>query len=105
MFKAIEEEKKPIEASKREEDLIASLKNDPKWEAIKKVIDQRIEYLKNLIDPLSGRPIISSKDSVESVGFRFLIASSIIAFLAEIRELPEMYARREGSEEETGGND
>lgn len=95
--------KKPkAEYKKKDEDLIADLVNDQRWEAMKKVIDLRIEYLKNLLNPFSNQFIIE-KDTPEMIGFKFLIVSAVIDFLTEIRDLPEMIEKSGKEEYNEGG--
>ncbi len=98
VYKSIVEEKEPIKAEEEDQELISSLLGDRRWDAIKKIINFRIESLKGLVDPLSGKPMFSDDDSVEAIGFKFLIVSAVIGFLAEIRDLPEFYATEERKE-------
>lgn len=91
--------KKPkLEYKKRDENLILELADDERWGAIKKVIDMRIEYLKNLLNPFSGQFIIE-KDTPEMVGFKFLIVSAVIDFLINIRDLPDQIKKSLSNED------
>lgn len=66
------------------------LVNHPGFKALSKLIDERINYLKQMIDPLSGNEMITENDTVESVGFKFLIVSTVVRYLEEIKNLPNI---------------
>jgi hypothetical protein len=85
------EEKSDFEKTQEEQEQIATLSTDPRWELIEKMIEQRIDFLKQMIDPLSGSEIISGDETVETVGFKYLIVSAIIKYLNEIKNLPKMF--------------
>jgi len=90
VFQLINDDKPEVEAAKDDQDFIIGLMDDPRWKALKKIIDQRIEFLKQLIDPLSGEVIIDKDDTVEAVGFKFLIASTVIKYLEEVKNYPDI---------------
>jgi len=83
------EEKSDFDKTKDEQEQIATLLADPRWKLIEKMIDQRIDFLKQMIDPLSGGEIISGDETVEAVGFKYLIVSAIVKYLNEIKNLPK----------------
>jgi len=66
--------------SKRER--LARLANSHNWKAVKEVIDEYIQVLKELRS-------ITPSDTVEAVGFRFLASQIAIEYLEDIRDLPE----------------
>ena len=47
-----------------------------------------------MIDPLSGGSMITGEESVEEVGFKYLIVSSIVKYLEEIKNLPDLLSER-----------
>jgi hypothetical protein len=94
VFKRLEKEKFPLEVEKSEQEEIAQLAGDPRWKYLKKIIDQYIIFLKNMIDPLSGGSMITGEESVEEVGFKYLIVSSIVKYLEEIKNLPDLLSER-----------
>lgn len=84
------QEKPPFEAEKEEQDEIMGLANHPGFKALSKLIDERINYLKQLIDPLSGQEMIGEGDTVEAIGFKFLVVSTVVRYLEEIKNLPKI---------------
>ena len=94
--------KKPkSEFKPQDESLISQLADDGRWIAVKKAIDLKIEYLRNLLNPFSGQFIIEN-DTPEMVGFKFLIVSAVIDFLTEVRDLPDTFRKVIEEENERG---
>jgi hypothetical protein len=79
-----------LEVEKSQQEEVAQLSSDPRWKIVKKMIDQRIDFLKNMIDPISGTEMIDGSESIEEIGFKYLIVSAIIKYLEEVKNLPEI---------------
>ncbi len=65
---------------------IASLAGSDSFKALKEVIDYFIADLRNI-------PVDPKKDTVESVGFRYLVSQVTIEYLTDIRDMPERYKK------------
>lgn len=85
------EEKSDFDKTQEEQEQVASLVVDPRWKIVEKMIQQRIDFLKQMIDPLSGKEIIAGDETVEEIGFKYLIVSAVIKYLEEIKNLPKMF--------------
>jgi len=86
-FKRIEDSILPAEkVAEKSDNEIGQLSVDPRWLKFKEVIDgmiQRLESVEN-IDPA---------DSVEAVGFKFLVSRLAAAQLKAVRDLPDAIAQ------------
>jgi UDP-N-acetylglucosamine:LPS N-acetylglucosamine transferase len=63
---------------------IATLASSDGFKAVQEMIDQWINDLRNI-------PIDPQKDTVESVGFRYMASKVTIEYLESIRNMPERY--------------
>lgn len=77
------QERPEIKHKLNEKEKIARLFNSDSFRELKKVIDKRIEELSELAGITPG-------DTVESIGFRFLVAQTVKEYLKEIRDYPEL---------------
>lgn len=81
-FKTIKEVKNDEEKHVDDYEMIGQLVGDPRFETFKKVIEKRIEAIEALENS------IDQKDTVESVGFRFLASRAVISHLGQMINLP-----------------
>ena len=77
------QERPEIKHKKKEKEKIARLANSDSFRELKKIIDKRMEDLTELTGITPG-------DTVESIGFRFLVAQTVKEYLKEIRDYPEL---------------
>ncbi len=86
-FKKIEETVLPAEKVAEKSDAqIGLLAQDPRWMAFQEVID-------GMITSLEAVENIEVNDSVEAVGFKFLVSRLAAAQLKAIRNLPDAIAQ------------
>ncbi|MBI5954451.1 MAG: hypothetical protein HY865_22570 [Chloroflexi bacterium] len=85
-------EKPVIKKEITKQSKIASLSSSDGFKALQEVIDQYIEGLRNL-------PVDPNKDSVESIGFRYLASQVTIEYLKDLRDMPRRYAELQNSTE------
>lgn len=86
-FRKIIKPKSDIEQATDEQQLIAGLSGDPRWEAFKKEFEAEIEA----INKMQGQDLDGL--SVEAIGFKFLACRAVIAKLSEMMVRPDGYAR------------
>lgn len=95
IFHTFKKLQKPPEIEKDqevEEELIAQLDNDPRWQTVQKYIDSLIT--------MYDRLPISETDTVEQVGYRYLVAENVKTALKSIRNLPSVVleAQKDGNQ-------
>ncbi len=83
-----------VETETENDELISSLYQDPRYEALKGYIDTLITQLDNL------EGIINQTDSPEEIGFRYMIAKVARTYLKTVRDLPEVIANVRRSEKD-----
>lgn len=87
-------EKPVVKKEITKQDRIASLANSDSFKELQQVIDMWIESLKNI-------PIDPQKDTVESVGFRYLASDVTINYLQDLRDMPDRYLKMKEMEAES----
>lgn len=73
---------------------IASLVGSDSFRALREVIDYYISDLQKI-------PVDPKTDTVESVGFRYLVSQVTIEYLTDIRDMPERYKKLREANNET----
>ncbi len=88
-FKKIQEESPNAEKiAEKSDNEIGLLAYDPRWLKFKEVIEEMIVRLEQVEN-------IEATDSVEAIGFKFLVSRATVGQLKAIRDLPEAIARGE----------
>jgi len=80
------QEKPQIKREKSRQERVSNLDKSDSWKAISETIDIYIQSLKDLRG-------ITSNDTVEAVGFRFLASQLAIEYLENVKELPSRAAK------------
>lgn len=73
---------------------IISFKNDPRFEALKDVVEDWIEDLESM------RGIIKDTDTPELIGYRFLAVQTATHFLRSVVNLPDAIAKAKEYEQQ-----
>lgn len=81
-FKVLKNVKSDLEEHVEDHESIGQLANDPRWQAMQRVIEERM----NALDALEG--MIEPNDTVESVGFRYLATRVALSHLRDMLNLP-----------------
>lgn len=68
---------------------IADITRSSQWEPYKEAMKERVLMLKSFINPSSGDYIISAKDSVTEVGYKFLLVDFAVSQIEALLDLPE----------------
>ena len=98
-FRAVEETASPDEEAVKDYELIKDLAGDPRWEALCRVIDERVNSLETLVEVEDGF------EDVTATGFKFLAARLAMRHLMDIRVLPEMTKEAEELSEQDNSRD
>lgn len=86
-FRKIIEPKSEIEIATEDQNQIAALSGDPRWEAYKKEFEKEIENINKMQgDDLQGL-------DVTTIGYKYLACRAIIAKLTEMMLRPDAYAQ------------
>jgi len=99
--------KEVAEKAKKEDEEILNLLGNKSFEKFKELVEERIEFLKNLVDPESKASLIDINDTPERIGMKYLIISFAIYQLRQMISLPEIIneAKKAGKQVEFLGND
>jgi len=90
--------KEIVEKAEKEDKQIVELLSSQAFEKFKALVEERIEFLKNMVDPDSKQSLIDVSDTPERIGTKYLIVSFAIDQLRKMISLPETIqnARRTG---------
>jgi hypothetical protein len=96
-----------VEKAKQEDEEVLNLLGNKSFEKFKELVEERIEFLKNLVDPESKASLIDISDTPDRIGIKYLIISFAIYQLRQMINLPEIIneARKTGKQIGELGND
>ena len=99
--------KEIVSKAKKEDAEVLNLLGNKSFEKFKELVEKRIEFLKNLVDPESKASLVDINDTPERIGMKYLIISFAIYQLRQMISLPEIIneARKTGEQVGDLGND
>jgi len=96
-----------VEKAEKEDEEVLNLLGNKSFEKFKELVEKRIEFLKNLVDPESKASLVDINDTPDRIGMKYLIISFAIYQLRQMINLPETIneAKKAGGKIENLGND
>jgi len=72
-----------------DDEKVIDLLSHPSWEKFKELAEERIAFLKEMVDPDSKEAMISLSDTPEIIGTKYLIISFAVSQIRQLINLPE----------------
>jgi len=96
-----------VEKAEKEDEEVLNLLGNKSFEKFKELVEKRIEFLKNLVDPESKASLVDINDTPDRIGMKYLIISFAIYQLRQMINLPETIneAKKAGGKIGELGND
>jgi len=96
-----------VEKAEKEDEEVLNLLGNKSFEKFKELVEKRIEFLKNLVDPESKTSLVDINDTPDRIGMKYLIISFAIYQLRQMINLPETIneAKKAGGKIGELGND
>ena len=96
-----------VKKAEKEDEEVLNLLGNKSFEKFKELVEKRIEFLKNLVDPESKTSLVDINDEPERIGTKYLIISFAIYQLRQMINLPEIIneAKKAGGKIGELGND
>jgi len=96
-----------VEKAEKEDEEVLNLLGNKSFEKFKELVEKRIEFLKNLVDPESKASLVDINDTPDRIGMKYLIISFAIYQLRQMINLPEIIneAKKAGGKIGELGND
>jgi uncharacterized protein YdbL (DUF1318 family) len=96
-----------VKKAEKEDEEVLNLLGNKSFEKFKELVEKRIEFLKNLVDPESKASLVDINDTPDRIGMKYLIISFAIYQLRQMINLPETIneAKKAGGKIGELGND
>jgi len=96
-----------VKKAEKEDEEVLNLLGNKSFEKFKELVEKRIEFLKNLVDPESKTSLVDINDTPDRIGMKYLIISFAIYQLRQMINLPETIneAKKAGKQIGNLGND
>jgi uncharacterized protein YdbL (DUF1318 family) len=96
-----------VKKAEKEDEEVLNLLGNKSFEKFKELVEKRIEFLKNLVDPESKTSLVDINDTPDRIGMKYLIISFAIYQLRQMINLPETIneAKKAGGKIGELGND